>query len=60
MERGIDDTVAALKKTGHMVLPFKLPANGWEANRLLLGVNAAEGNMRSYDPVMCSRPIPQS
>jgi Asp-tRNA(Asn)/Glu-tRNA(Gln) amidotransferase A subunit family amidase len=46
--RGLDETIAALQKQGHTLVPFDPPINGWEAVRLLVGVNAADGYMRGY------------
>ena len=46
--RGLEETIAALEKAGHTLVPFEPPANGWETNRILVGVNAADGNMRGY------------
>jgi Asp-tRNA(Asn)/Glu-tRNA(Gln) amidotransferase A subunit family amidase len=48
-KRGLEKTIAALEKAGHTLVPFELPMNGWETNRLLVGINAADGNMRCYE-----------
>lgn len=47
-KRGLEETIAALEKAGHTLVPFELPVDGWETNRLLFGINASDGNMRCY------------
>mmetsp|Transcript_29057 Transcript_29057/g.41095 ORF Transcript_29057/g.41095 Transcript_29057/m.41095 type:complete len:593 (+) Transcript_29057:239-2017(+) len=47
-KRGVRETITALEKAGHECVQIELPFDGWVAQRLLLGLNAAEGNMRSF------------
>ncbi|CAB9500823.1 acid amide hydrolase 1 [Seminavis robusta] len=47
-KRAMKEAIEALKKQGHMVVPFQPPTDGWHHNRLFVGITAAEGNMRSY------------
>lgn len=47
-KRALEETITALEKAGHICVPFELPTNGWYNYGLLVGINAAEGNFRSY------------
>ena len=48
VKRGLLETIEGLKKAGHTCIPFSLPTNGWEIYSLLISINAADGNLRSF------------
>ena len=47
-KRALEETLAALTKAGHRCVPFKPPTDGWHNYGLLVGINAAEGNFKSF------------
>jgi fatty acid amide hydrolase len=47
-KRAVRETVDKLRHAGHSVQPFTLPTDGWFSYGLLVAINAAEGNFRSY------------
>ena len=59
-KRAVQETVALLKKAGHSVETFDLPTDGWFNYGLLVAINGAEGNMRSYvEALEGEEPIPE-
>ena len=40
--------LTALTKAGHECVPFKPPTDGWHNYGLLIGINGAEGNFKSF------------
>jgi fatty acid amide hydrolase len=47
-KRAVKEAVVALQTQGHECVPFVLPTDGWHSYGLLVAINAAEGNFRSY------------
>ena len=47
-KRALDETIDALTKAGHECVPFEMPTDGWANYGLLVGINAAEGNFKSF------------
>lgn len=47
-KRALNDTITALEKAGHTCVPFEPPTDGWSNYQLLVGINGAEGNFKSY------------
>jgi fatty acid amide hydrolase len=47
-KRAVREAIDALTKAGHTCVPFKLPTDGWISYGLLVAINAAEGNFRSF------------
>jgi len=47
-KRALDETLAALTKAGHTCSPFDPPTDGWHNYGLLVGINGAEGNFKSF------------
>ena len=47
-KRALEETIAALEKEGHECVPFEMPTEGWSNYSMLVGINAAEGNFKSF------------
>lgn len=47
-KRALDETISALTKEGHTCVPFDMPTDGWWNYGLLVSINAAEGNFKSF------------
>jgi fatty acid amide hydrolase len=47
-KRAVREAVAALGEAGHTCVPFEPPTDGWHHYGLLVAINGAEGNMRSF------------
>jgi len=47
-KRAVRETIDALTEAGHTCVPFKPPTDGWKSYGLLVAINGAEGDMRSY------------
>lgn len=47
-KRAVREAVAALCQAGHTCIPFEPPTDGWDHYGLLVAINGAEGNMRSF------------
>jgi len=59
-KRAVQETVALLRQEGHSVEKFDLPTDGWFNYGLLVSINGAEGNMRSYvEALEGEEPIPE-
>lgn len=47
-KRALDETIDALNKAGHECVPFDMPTDGWANYGLLVSINGAEGNFKSF------------
>ena len=47
-KRAVREAVTALRQAGHTCVPFDPPTDGWRHYGLVVAVNGAEGNMRSF------------
>lgn len=47
-KRALNETIKKLEKAGHECVPFDPPTDGWYNYGLLVQINAAEGNFKSY------------
>ncbi|GMH88246.1 hypothetical protein TL16_g11099 [Triparma laevis f. inornata] len=46
--RGLEETVAKLKKAGHKVQEIEFPGDGWKTYQLYVALSAAEGDMKGF------------
>ncbi|CAB9507550.1 Glutamyl-tRNA(Gln) amidotransferase subunit A [Seminavis robusta] len=47
-KRALKETLDALTKAGHECVEFEPPTDGWHNYGLLVGINSAEGNFKSF------------
>ena len=47
-KRALNEVIAALTKEGHECVPFEIPTDGWYNYGMLVGINGAEGNFKSF------------